>query len=149
MSPFNAWVFLKGLETLDIRMKQSCANAQVLAEWLQQQDEVGQVYFPGLPSHPQHHLIGAVDKQQTLPGAIVSFEVTGGQAAAWRVIDNTQLLSITANLGDTRTTITHPATTTHGRWTPEERHNAGITDGLLRVSVGLEDVLDIIDDLHL
>jgi len=145
MSPFNAWVFLKGMETLDIRMKQSCANAQVLADWLVQQPQVENVFFPGLTSHPQHDLVGV---QQSLPGAIVSFELKGGKKAAWDVIDKTQLFSITANLGDTRSTITHPSTTTHGRWSEEERENAGINAGLIRTSIGLEDVNDLIEDLH-
>ena len=146
MSPFNAWVFLKGLETLDIRMKQSCANAQTLAEWLRHQPQIGKVFFPGLDSHPQHQLVGV---QQNLPGAIVSFELVGGQEAAWSVIDKTELFSITANLGDTRSTITHPSTTTHGRWSEDERKHAGINPGLIRLSVGLEDVNDLIEDIHL
>ena len=145
MSPFNAWVFLKGMETLDIRMKQACANAQTLADWLVQQPQIANVFFPGLESHPQQHLIGV---QQSLPGAIVSFELKGGKDAAWNVIDKTALFSITANLGDTRSTITHPSTTTHGRWSEEERKNAGIDAGLVRLSVGLEDVNDLIEDIH-
>ena len=144
MSPFNAWVFLKGLETLRIRMEAHCRNAQQLAEWLEQQPAIARVNFPGLKSHPQHAL---ATQQQSGPGGVLSFEVKGGQQAAWRVIDNTRLLSITANLGDTKTTITHPATTTHGRVAPEVRLEAGISDGLVRVAVGLEDVSDIQEDL--
>ncbi|MGH1542399.1 MAG: O-succinylhomoserine sulfhydrylase [Arenicella sp.] len=145
MSPFNAWVFLKGLETLSLRMEKSSNNAQILAEYLLKHPQVDNVYFPGLPDHPQHDLIG---RQQSMPGGIVSFEVKGGQQAAWDLIDRTELYSITANLGDTRSTITHPATTTHGRWTPEERQKAGILDSLVRISVGLEDVVDLIEDLR-
>jgi O-succinylhomoserine sulfhydrylase len=144
LSPFNAWVFLKGLETLSLRMKAHSANAQVLAEWLEKQPRVRRVYYPGLTSHPQHALAG---KQQSGFGGIVSFELEGGQAAAWKLIDSTKLISITANLGDTKSTITHPATTTHGRLTPEQRAEAGIGDGLVRVSVGLEDVADLQRDL--
>ncbi|MCU7942330.1 MAG: O-succinylhomoserine sulfhydrylase [Candidatus Thiodiazotropha sp. (ex Cardiolucina cf. quadrata)] len=144
MSPFNAWVFLKGLETLELRMHAHSRNAQVLAEWLEQHPQVERVYFPGLASHPQHTL---AMKQQRAPGSIVSFNVKGGQPAAWTVIDSTRVLSITANLGDTKTTITHPATTTHGRLTPEERTQAGIQNGLVRIAVGLENVEDIKNDL--
>lgn len=145
MSPFNAWVFLKGLETLSLRMKAHCASAQALAEWLQEQPVVERVYYPGLASHPQHALAAV---QQSGYGGIVSFDVKGGQAAAWKVIDSTQICSITANLGDTKTTITHPATTTHGRLTPEQRAEAGISDGLIRVAVGLETLDDLVDDLQ-
>ncbi|MEE8264215.1 MAG: O-succinylhomoserine sulfhydrylase [Gammaproteobacteria bacterium] len=144
MSPFNAWVFLKGLETLHLRMRAHSANAFKLAEWLEQQSQIARVYYPGLASHPQHVLAG---RQQSGYGGIVSFELNGGRDAAWRVIDATQLLSITANLGDTKTTIVHPATTTHWRLTPEERAEAGVTEGLIRISVGLEDVEDIKADL--
>ena len=148
MSAFNAWVFLKGMETLKIRMDAHSANALALAQWLEAQPNVARVFSPGLPSHPQHKL--AMQQQKT-GGGIVSFEVVakngGGKAAAWRVIDSTQLLSITANLGDTKTTITHPATTTHARITPEARAAAGITDGLIRIAVGLEAVSDIQNDL--
>jgi len=144
MSPFNAWIFLKGLETLKIRMQAHCQQAAILADWLTQQPEIERVYYPGLPSHPQHEL---AKKQQTDFGGVVSFVVKGGQAAAWRVIDGTQMLSITANLGDTRTTITHPATTTHSRLSPEQRAEVGIEDGLVRVSVGLEAITDIQRDL--
>ena len=148
MSAFNAWVFLKGLETLNLRMTAHSAGALALATWLEAQPNVTRVLYPGLPSHPQHDL---AMKQQTTGGGIVAFEVAssqgGGKEAAWRVIDNTQLLSITANLGDTKTTITHPATTTHARITPEARAAAGITDGLLRIAVGLESVIDIQNDL--
>jgi O-succinylhomoserine sulfhydrylase len=144
MSPFNAWVFLKGLETLELRMLAHARNAQMLAEWLREQPAVERVHYPGLDSHPQHYLVGS---QQHTGGGIVAFDVRGGRAAAWRVIDATRMLSITANLGDTKTTITHPATTTHGRLTPEERAAAGIGDGLIRVAVGLENVEDIESDL--
>ena len=144
MSPFNAWVFLKGLETLSIRMRAHCDNAQRLAEWLQQQSAVERVYYPGLADHPQHELAA---HQQTGFGGIVSFDVKGGRAAAWKVIDATSICSITANLGDTKTTITHPATTTHGRLTPDQRQEAGISDGLVRIAVGLEDIQDLCKDL--
>jgi len=144
MSAFNAWIFLKGLETLKIRMSAHSANALELARWLEVQPNVARVLYPGLPSHPQHKL---AMKQQKTGGGIVSFEVKGGKAAAWRVIDNTRLLSITANLGDTKTTITHPASTTHARITPEARAAAGITDGLIRIAVGLEAVVDLQNDL--
>lgn len=144
MSPFNAWVFLKGLETLPLRMREHCRNAQQLAEWLEQHPAVDKVYFPGLASHPQHRLAG---QQQDGPGGLLSFIVKGGREAAWRVIDETRLLSITANLGDTKTTITHPATTTHGRLSDEQKLEAGIVDGLVRISVGLENIEDIKIDL--
>lgn len=144
MSAFNAWVFLKGLETLQLRMEAHSAHALQLAQWLEQQPNVARVFYPGLPSHPQHQL---AMKQQKTGGGIVAFEVKGGKEAAWRVIDNTKLLSITANLGDTKTTITHPATTTHARITPEARAAAGISDGLIRIAVGLEAVVDIQNDL--
>jgi O-succinylhomoserine sulfhydrylase len=144
MSPFNAWVFLKGLETLSLRMKAHSANALALAQWLEQQPKVQRVYYPGLASHPQHVL---AKRQQSGFGGIVSFELKGGKDAAWKLIDATQLISITANLGDTKSTITHPATTTHGRLTPEQRGEAGIGDGLIRVSVGLEDIEDLKRDL--
>jgi len=144
MSPFNAWVFLKGLETLSLRMKAHCRSAGLLADWLQQQPGVGRVLYPGLASHPQHALAA---RQQTGFGGIVSFELEGGQVAAWKLIDATRICSITANLGDTKTTITHPATTTHGRLTPEQRAEAGISDGLVRVAVGLENIDDLCADL--
>ena len=145
MSPFNAWIFLKGLETLSIRMQKSSENAQVLAEFLNQQEAIAKVYYPGLPEHPQHSLIGL---QMSMGGGIVAFEVKGGKDKAWQVIDATELYSITANLGDTRSTITHPATTTHGRLSQQQRAAAGINDNLLRISVGLEDIRDLIADLH-
>lgn len=144
LSPFNAWVFLKGLETLRLRMQAHCAAAQQLAEWLEQQPQVEHVYYAGLPSHPQHAL---ACRQQTGFGAVVSFEVRGGKAAAWRCVDATRMISITANLGDSKTTITHPASTTHGRLSAEDRQRAGISDGLLRIAVGLEDISDIKADL--
>jgi len=144
MSPFNAWVFLKGLETLSLRMKAHSENALVLASWLEQQTAVGRVYHPGLESHPQHDL--ALRQQQGF-GGIVSFDVKGGRENAWAVIDAARVFSITANLGDAKSTITHPATTTHGRLTPEQRVAAGISDGLIRIAVGLESVSDLQDDL--
>jgi O-succinylhomoserine sulfhydrylase len=144
LSPFNAWVILKGLETLRLRMEAQSAAALKLAQWLETQPQVARVYYPGLASHPQHAL---AMRQQKSGGAIVSFEVKGEREAAWRVIDSTRLLSITANLGDTKTTITHPASTTHGRITPEARAASGIREGLLRVAVGLEDIGDIEADL--
>jgi O-succinylhomoserine sulfhydrylase len=144
MSAFNAWVFLKGLETLKLRMDAHSANALQLAQWLEKQPNVARVFYPGLPSHPQHQL---AMKQQKTGGGIVAFEVKGGKAVAWKVIDNTKMLSITANLGDTKTTITHPATTTHARITPEARAAAGISEGLIRIAVGLEAVIDIQNDL--
>jgi O-succinylhomoserine sulfhydrylase len=144
MSAFNAWVFIKGLETLKLRMDAHCANALLLAHWLEKQPNVTRVFYPGLPSHPQYAL---AKKQQKAGGGIVSFEVKGGKAAAWRAIDSTKMLSITANLGDTKTTITHPATTTHARISPEARAAAGISDGLIRIAVGLEAVIDIQNDL--
>lgn len=144
MSPFSAWIFLKGLETLALRMQAHSANAHCLADWLAEQRGVTRVHYPGLASHPQHALAQA---QQKAPGGIVSFEVEGGRTAAWRVIDATRMLSITANLGDAKSTITHPATTTHGRLTAEQRDAAGISDGLIRVAVGLEAFEDIRRDL--
>ncbi len=144
MSPFNAWVFLKGLETLPLRMHACSESAWRLAQWLEDQPAVERVYYPGLPSHPQHEL---AKKQQSAFGGIVSFDLRGGREAAWALIDHTRLISITANLGDAKSTITHPATTTHGRLTPQERERAGIGDGLVRVSVGLEAVADLQRDL--
>jgi len=144
MSPFNAWVFLKGLETLGLRMRAHTENAVQLAQWLKEQGWVARVHYPGLPDHPQHHL---TKTQQCGGGGIISFEVRGGQEAAWRLIDATRLISITANLGDTKTTITHPASTTHGRLSPEDRAAAGISDGLVRVAVGLESQQDLREDL--
>lgn len=144
MSAFNAWVFLKGLETLFVRMEAHSKNALALAEWLQQQPQIARVYYPGLKSHPQYAL---AKRQQKTGGGIVSFDLKGGKDAAWKLIDSTQLLSITANLGDAKSTITHPATTTHSRITAEERAAAGISDGLVRIAVGLEHVDDIKADL--
>ena len=144
LSAFNAWVILKGMETLALRMEAHSKNALALAQWLEAQPQVSRVWYPGLPSHPQHRLAMA---QQKTGGGIVAFELKGGQAAAWKLIDATKLLSITANLGDTKTTITHPATTTHSRMTPEQRAAAGIGDGLVRIAVGLESVADIQADL--
>jgi O-succinylhomoserine sulfhydrylase len=144
ISPFNAWVILKGLETLRIRMEAQSAAALELARWLERQPRVARVYYPGLPSHPQHEL---AMRQQKTGGAIVSFEVKGGREAAWKVVDATRLISITANLGDTKSTITHPASTTHGRISAEARAAAGIQESLLRVAVGLESVTDLQADL--
>lgn len=144
MSPFNAWVFLKGLETLSLRMKAHSAHALEVARWLESQPQVEVVHYPGLESHPQHRLAAA---QMSDNGGILSFELKGGKEAAWKLINATRMLSITANLGDTKSTITHPATTTHGRMGAEARAEAGITDGLIRVAVGLEAVEDIKADL--
>ena len=144
LSPFNAWVLLKGLETLELRVRAQSAAALALARWLEAHPAVERVYYPGLESHPQHEL---AKRQQKGSGAIVSFDVKGGKAAAWRVIDSTRLISITGNLGDVKSTITHPATTTHGRIKPEARAAAGIKDGLIRLSVGLEAVEDLQADL--
>ncbi|MDZ7593299.1 MAG: O-succinylhomoserine sulfhydrylase [Thiobacillus sp.] len=144
LSAFNAWVILKGMETLALRMEAHSKNALALAQWLEAQPQVARVWYPGLPSHPQHQLAMA---QQKTGGGIVAFELKGGQAAAWKLIDATRMLSITANLGDTKTTITHPATTTHSRMTAEQRASAGIGDGLVRIAVGLESLADIQNDL--
>ncbi|MFP5408817.1 MAG: O-succinylhomoserine sulfhydrylase [Gammaproteobacteria bacterium] len=145
LSAFNAWVILKGMETLALRMDAHSKNALALATWLEAQPQVSRVLYPGLPSHPQHELAMA---QQKTGGGIVAFELKGGQAAAWKLIDATKLLSITANLGDTKSTITHPASTTHSRMTAEQRAAAGIGDGLVRIAVGLESVADIQADLQ-
>ncbi|MGE5639976.1 MAG: O-succinylhomoserine sulfhydrylase [Clostridia bacterium] len=144
LSPFNAWVLLKGLETLELRVRAQSAAALELARWLESHRSVARVYYPGLASHPQHAL---VQRQQSGGGAIVSFDVKGGKEAAWRVIDSTRLISITGNLGDVKSTITHPATTTHGRIPAQARAAAGIGDGLIRLSVGLEAVADLQEDL--
>lgn len=149
MSPFNAWILLKGLETLALRMEAQSVRALAVAQWLEKQPQVARVYFPGLESHPQRQLI---QRQQSLPGAVLAFEVIGETAQArreraWRLIDSVRLMSITANLGDTRSTITHPASTTHGRLTPEVRQRAGIDEGLIRISVGLEATDDLLTDL--
>ena len=144
LSAFNAWVILKGLETLSIRMDAHSKNALALAQWLEAQPQVARVLYPGLPSHPQHALAMA---QQKTGGGIVAFELKGGKEVAWGLIDATRMLSITANLGDTKTTITHPASTTHSRLTPEQREAAGISDGLVRIAVGLESLADIQADL--
>jgi O-succinylhomoserine sulfhydrylase len=140
MSPFNAWVFLKG----SIRMQAHCSSALELALWLEQQPGVARVYHPGLASHPQHEL---ASRQQSGFGGIVSFEVQGGQRDAWALIDALRIFSITANLGDTKSTVTHPATTTHGRLTPEQREDTGISDGLIRLAIGLESASDLQADL--
>jgi O-succinylhomoserine sulfhydrylase len=145
MSPFNAWVFLKGLETLNLRMKAHSDNALELAQWLDAHPKVERVHYCGLAEHPGHALAKA---QQSGFGGVLSFEVKGGRAAAWTVIDSTQIMSLTANLGDAKTTIVHPGTTTHGRLTDEERERAGIRENLIRISVGLESVADLKNDLE-
>lgn len=145
MSPFNAWVFSKGLETLRLRMDAHSANALALAQWLREHSEVEHVHYAGLESHPGHEL---ARRQQRAFGGVLSFQLQGDQAAAWRFIDAVKLISHTANLGDTKTTIVHPATTTHGRLTPEEKVSARITPNLIRVAVGLEDVKDLKADLE-
>lgn len=145
MSPFNAWVFLKGLETLPIRMRAHCDNALQLALWLKQQPAVEEVFYAGLESHPQHEL---AKRQQSGFGGVLSFRLRGGREEAWRFIDATRMISITANLGDVKTTITHPATTTHGRLSPEDKQAAGITENLIRISVGIEAVEDLKADLN-
>ena len=144
MSAFNAWVFLKGLETLSLRMNAHSKNALELALWLESQKKVLKVYYPGLKSHPHYDL---ALKQQSSGGGIVSFEVEGGKTEAWRTIDSTKMLSITANLGDVKSTITHPNSTTHSRLTDKERSEVGLSDNLIRIAVGLEDIEDIKDDL--
>jgi O-succinylhomoserine sulfhydrylase len=146
LSPFNAWVVLKGLETLSVRMQAQSARALTLAHWLQEQPAVERVYYPGLASHPQHAL--AMAQQSGCGGAVVSFVVKGERAGAFAAIDATRICSITANLGDTKTTITHPASTSHGRLSEAQRQAAGITQGLIRVAVGLEDIADIQADLQ-
>ncbi len=145
MSPFNAWIFLKGLETLRIRMEAHSRSALILAEWLDQHSKVEKVFYAGLPNHIGHEL--AV-KQQSAFSGVLSFRVKGEREAAWKVIDATRIMSLTANLGDTKTTIVHPATTTHGRLTSEQKIEAGITENLIRISVGLEDIKDLIADLE-
>ncbi len=144
LSPFNAWVVLKGLETLDLRMRAQSAAALELAAWLESHPKVARVHYPGLRSHAQHEL---ARRQQRGFGAVLSFEVKGGRAAAWRVIDAARLISVTANLGDVKTTIIHPASTTHGRISQQARDAAGITEGLVRLAVGLEAVEDLKRDL--
>ncbi|WP_186089758.1 O-succinylhomoserine sulfhydrylase [Burkholderia gladioli] len=149
LSAFNAWVLLKGMETLSLRVERQSANALEIARWLEQHPAVKRVFYPGLESHPQHEI---AKRQQKAGGAVVSFELEGDtpeaqRANAWRVIDHTRVVSITANLGDTRTTITHPATTTHSRITPEARAAAGISEGLIRLAVGLESAEDLCRDL--
>jgi O-succinylhomoserine sulfhydrylase len=144
LSPFNAWIFLKGLETLRLRMEAHSRNALELAQWLNAHPKVEKVFYAGLPSHVGHELAA---KQQSAFGGVLSFRVKGGREEAWRVIDATRIMSLTANLGDTKTTIVHPATTTHGRLSPEQKADAGITENLIRVAVGLEDVGDLKADL--
>ncbi|AFT70896.1 O-succinylhomoserine sulfhydrylase protein [Alloalcanivorax dieselolei B5] len=151
MSPFNAWVFLKGLETLGIRMEAHSRNTLVLAEWLEQQPGIVRVHYAGLKSHPQHELAA---RQQSGFGAVLAIEVEDSDGnrdrqAAWRFIDGTRLISITANLGDTKSTITHPGSTTHGRVAEEDKQRAGITENLIRIAVGLEDLADLKADLSL
>jgi O-succinylhomoserine sulfhydrylase len=145
MSPFNAWVFLKGLETLSLRMRAHCESAQALAQWLDNQPQVEKVFYSGLVDHPQHEL---AKRQQSGFGGVLSFKVKGAREQAWQLIDATRILSITANLGDTKTTIVHPATTTHGRLSDDEKQQAGITENLIRISVGLEAIEDIKSDLQ-
>lgn len=150
LSPFNAWVFLKGLETLPIRMRAHCDNALALARWLEQQEGVEHVYYSGLESHPNHEL---ASEQQNGYGGVLSFTLVNPEGSrerevAWRFIDATKMISITANLGDVKTTITHPASTTHGRLTPEEKQEAGITENLIRLSVGLEDIEDLKQEMR-
>ena len=145
LSPFNAWVFLKGLETLRLRMEAHSRSTLALAQWLNVQPEVEKVFYAGLPDHPGHALAA---KQQTAFGGVLSFRVRGGREEAWSVIDATRIMSLTANLGDAKSTIVHPATTTHGRLTPEQKAEAGITENLIRVAVGLEDIKDLIADLE-
>jgi O-succinylhomoserine sulfhydrylase len=144
LSPFNAWIVLKGLDTLRIRMEAQSAAAHELAQWLEQHPKIERVYYPGLKSHRQYAL---AKRQQRAGGAVVSFDVRGGREAAWKLVDSTRMISITANLGDTKTTITHPGTTTHGRLSPEARAKSGVKDGLVRVAVGLEALKDIREDL--
>jgi O-succinylhomoserine sulfhydrylase len=144
LSAFNAWVVLKGLDTLSLRMNAHCDNALKLASWLESQNNVEKVYYLGLESHPDHDL---AKSQQSGFGGIVSFEVKGGKSEAFKLINNTKMISITANLGDTKTTITHPSSTTHGRLSDEQKQQSGIKDSLIRVSVGLESIEDVIDDL--
>ena len=144
LAPFNAWVLLSGLETLALRMDKHSANALELAHWLEAHPAVERVYYPGLPSHPQHALAA---RQQKSGGAVVSFVVKGGRAGAWKLVDGVELISRTANLGDVKSTITHPASTTHARVAAEVRQQAGIEEGLIRVAVGLENVTDLKADL--
>ena len=144
LSAFNAWIVLKGLETLSLRMRAHCENARQLANWLNNQSFVEKVHYLGLESHPHHQI---AKEQQSDFGGIVSFEVSGGKEGAFRLINNTKMISITANLGDTKSTITHPASTTHARLSEDERRQSNISDNLIRISVGLEDISDIIDDL--
>ncbi len=145
LSPFNAWVLLSGAETMMLRVREQNTAALKIAQWLQTQPQVKRVYYSGLPENPQAQL---VQKQQQGGGAVLAFEVAGGQDAAWRVIDHVQIFSKTANFGDVRSTITNPWTTTHGRMTPEDKLAAGIGDGLIRLSIGLEHVDDLIWDLQ-
>lgn len=145
MSAFNAWIFLKGLETLRLRMDAHCASAQVIAEWLQAQAQIEHVYYAGLSTHSGHAL---AKQQQRGFGGVLSFKIKGGREAAWRFIDGTRIFSITANLGDAKSTIVHPATTTHGRLSEDDKIAAGITENLIRLSVGLEDVADLLNDLR-
>ena len=145
LSPFNAWMLLSGMETLILRTEAAAASALKIAQWLQQQPQVGKVYYSGLPENPQAAL---VKKQQSTGGTVLAFEVKGDTAAAWKVIDNVNIFSKTANFGDVRSTIAHPWTTTHGRMPPEDKLAAGITEGLLRLSIGLEYADDLIDDLQ-
>ena len=143
MSPFNAWVFTKGLETLELRMRAHCENAQALATWLQEQTPISKIFYSGLDDHSDHTL---ASKQQSGFGGVLAFELTGGQDQAFRFINGTELMSLTANLGDVKTTITHPATTTHCRLSPEQKQSSGISSSLIRIAVGLEHIDDLIED---
>ncbi len=145
LAPFNAWILLSGVETVHLRTQEQSAAALQIADWLKNQDKVLKVYYAGLPEHPQAHLVA---QQQSCGGMVLAFEVEGGLEAAWRVIDRVRIFSKTANFGDVRSTITHPWTTTHGRMSAQDKQEAGIREGLIRLSVGLEHVGDLIDDLH-
>ncbi len=144
MSPFNAWIFYQGLETLDIRMQRSCESAQQIANWLSEHPSVSKLHYPGLESNSGHEL---AKRQQKAFGALLAFEVEGGREQAWKVIDSTSMISITANLGDVKTIVTHPASTTHARISEEQRKTVGVTESLIRMSVGLEAVEDIVADI--
>ena len=146
MSPFNAWVFLKGLETLSVRMQQHCRGSGAVAKWVAEQSQVTQVFYPGLEDHPQHDL---ACRQQDGFGGVVAFEIKGARESAWEIIDALRLFSITGNLGDSRSIVTHPATTTHSRVSAEDRARSGVGEGLIRLSIGLEDPNDLIADLAL
>ncbi|MGI9319673.1 MAG: PLP-dependent transferase, partial [bacterium] len=145
MSPFNAWVFLKGLETLSLRMARHCDNARGVADWLDNQDSIESVFYPGMETHPGHQIAKI---QQRDFGGVVSFRIKGDRSTAWKFINATKMLSITGNLGDAKTTIIHPASTTHSRLTDQDRQLAGVTENLIRLAVGLEDLNDVLTDLE-